>query len=88
MPYVIIVYDVKNERVNKVHSFLKGYLYWVQNSVFEGNITDADLEALKTRLKEIIDEDADSIFIYSLATEKNLKKIVLGIEKKEVSLVL
>ena len=33
--YVVIAYDVNVERVNKVKKFLRKYLNWVQNSLFE-----------------------------------------------------
>ena len=40
--YVIIVYDIKAERVNKVKSFLRQYLFWIQNSVFEGEASESE----------------------------------------------
>ena len=55
--YVIIVYDVKVERVNKVKSFLRQYLYWIQNSVFEGDLTKSEFKKVENGLKEIIEED-------------------------------
>ena len=45
--YVIIVYDVNVERVSKVCNFLRQYLNWIQNSVFEGEITKAELLKIK-----------------------------------------
>ena len=37
--FLQIVYDIKVERVNKVKSFLRQHLFWIQNSVFEGEVT-------------------------------------------------
>lgn len=88
MPYVILVYDVQTERVTKINKFLKAYLHWSQNSVFEGEITQATLELITTKLLELIDPKADSVFIYKVATPKNIKRTVLGIEKKPVSYTL
>ncbi len=45
--YVLIVYDISVERVTKVHKCLKRYLNWRQNSVFEGELTEAQIEAVK-----------------------------------------
>jgi len=45
--FVVLVYDVKQERVSKVLKVCRRYLTWVQNSVFEGEITPAKLEILK-----------------------------------------
>ena len=62
--YVIIVYDINVDRVNKVKSFLRRYLYWIQNSVFEGEVTDSEFEIIYKGLMKIIDEEVDSIIIY------------------------
>ena len=39
MMYVILVYDINVDRVDKVRKFLRQSLIWVQNSVFEGELT-------------------------------------------------
>ena len=51
----ILVYDINEKRVTKVLKTCRKYLYWVQNSVFEGEISPAKLEKLKL----------DLIFLYS-----------------------
>jgi len=40
--FVIMVYDVGAERLPKVLSIGRRYLTWIQNSVFEGEISDAN----------------------------------------------
>ncbi|EHR79732.1 CRISPR-associated protein Cas2 [Thermococcus litoralis DSM 5473] len=80
--YVIIVYDVAVERVNKVKKFLRQYLHWVQNSVFEGEITLAEFERIKAGLKEIIDENEDSIVVYKLRSMP--KRETIGVEKNPI----
>lgn len=47
MPFVIITYDIEETRVNKIRKILKKYLYWSQNSVFEGEITEGLLAQCK-----------------------------------------
>ena len=79
--YVIIVYDINVDRVNKVKSFLRQYLYWIQNSVFEGEITDSEFELIYNGLMEIIDGEVDSIIIYKFRMVELLEREVLGIEK-------
>lgn len=76
------------ERLNKVNKFLKTYLYWRQNSVFEGNLSLSQLEQVKARLKELIDENADSVLVYKLPSKKNLELDVIGIEKNPIENVL
>ncbi|RLI82318.1 MAG: CRISPR-associated endonuclease Cas2, partial [Archaeoglobales archaeon] len=62
--YVIITYDVNVKRVNRVKKFLRMHMNWVQNSVFEGELTESELLRIKSELKKIINEDEDSIFLY------------------------
>jgi len=76
--YVLIVYDIGVERVTKVHKLLKGYLNWRQNSVFEGELTEAQIEKLKYGLKVIINVDTDSVLIYIARDEKWLKREEIG----------
>ena len=77
--YIVIVYDVSVERVNKVKKFLRQHLHWVQNSVFEGEITRAEFERIKAGLKDLIEEDADSVVIYRLRSMP--QRDVMGVEK-------
>jgi CRISPR-associated protein Cas2 len=86
--YVILVYDVDQSRTSKMLKKCREYLYWVQNSVFEGEITRADLERLKMELEEIMDEDEDSVIIYSLRSTKYSSKEVLGVEKGGQELII
>ncbi len=78
--YIILVYDVDQERVAKVCKFLRRYLHWVQNSVFEGELTDAKLQRVKSGLKKLIDAETDSIYLYKVRDEKWIDKEILGQE--------
>ena len=81
--YILIVYDVEVKRVAKVHKFLKRYLHWVQNSVFEGELTPAQIEAMKSGLNKIIDNTADSILMFVARERRWLEKEVIGKERGE-----
>ena len=48
-----MVYDINVKRVQKVLKICRKYLTWVQNSVFEGEITPGKLERLKRELESI-----------------------------------
>lgn len=85
--YIIIIYDVNVKRVNKVHKYLKTYLTWIQNSVFEGEVTKAQYQTITIEIKEIIDEDQDSIIIYEIP-EKYLNRNIIGFEKNPMELIL
>lgn len=86
--YVIIVYDAEVGRVNRVCQFLRQYLNWIQNSVFEGELTVAQLEEVRIGLKEIIDKEKDSVLVFTVLQEKLLRKEVIGIEKSPISQVI
>ncbi len=79
--YIILVYDMGEKRVNKALKICRRYLNWVQNSVFEGEITGAKLTKLKSELKRVMDEEADSIIIYQFRTLTYSKREVIGLEK-------
>jgi CRISPR-associated protein Cas2 len=86
--YLLIVYDVDVDRVNKVNKFLKMYLHWRQNSVFEGEVSISQFKKLKSGLKEIVNEDKDSILIYNLKERKNFKLEIIGIEKNPIEFII
>ena len=76
--YVIVVYDVDQRRVQRVCSFLRRFLHWVQNSVFEGYLTDSQLERVKSGLRRRINLEEDSVYIYILPERKWLRREVIG----------
>lgn len=41
------------------------YLCWIQNSVFEGELSEAKLRELKLKIKGFIDQSEDSIIIFT-----------------------
>ncbi|MEM4729993.1 MAG: CRISPR-associated endonuclease Cas2 [Thermoplasmata archaeon] len=86
--YAIIVYDVAVERINNVRGFLKQLMNWVQNSVFEGELTESEFMRVQKSLNEIIDKDEDHIIIYLMAGNKYLNKVELGTPKSEISNIL
>lgn len=86
--YVVIVYDVGVERVNKVRSFLREYMNWVQNSVFEGELTKSEFVKIKSRLKELINESSDHIIFYSSRDRKYLGIEDLGTPKADTSNII
>jgi CRISPR-associated protein Cas2 len=86
--YVILVYDIGEKRVQKVCKLLRRYLNWIQNSVFEGEITPAKLKEAENHLKRIIKKEEDSIIIYKLRTENAFKKEVIGQEKNPIDVFI
>ena len=60
------------------------YLNWIQNSVFEGEITDVKLKELLHEAKQMMDKEKDSIIVFKTRQEKWLDKMVIGKEKNEI----
>jgi len=81
--YVIVVYDVEEKRVAKVCKFLRQYLHWVQNSVFEGELTDGKFKEMQIGLKKRIKGEKDSVLFYKFRTNYDIDKEVMGLEKSE-----
>ena len=82
--YVILVYDCGEKRVGKMLKLCRRYLNWIQNSVFEGNITEVLLKKLKDEAKEIMDEEEDSLIIFASRQEQWLEKEVRGQKNVEI----
>ncbi len=82
--YIILVYDVGERRVAKMLKLCRRYLNWIQNSVFEGEITEVKLKELKAEASKVMDKSEDSIIIFQSREEKWLKKEVIGKEKNEL----
>ena len=81
MMYALIVYDVDVSRVTKVHKFLKRHLHWVQNSVFEGELTEAQLVKIKSGLEKILREESDSVLVFTAREARWLNREVIGRER-------
>lgn len=79
--YVILVYDVAQKRVGKMLKLCRQYLCWIQNSVFEGELSEAKLRELKSLIGGIIDVDTDSVIIFTNKMSYNMDKEILGKER-------
>ncbi|WP_297338474.1 CRISPR-associated endonuclease Cas2 [Algoriphagus sp.] len=86
--YVILVYDMGERRVAKMLKLCRRYLNWIQNSVFEGEITKVKLKELLSVAKKFIKEEEDSIIIFKRRDEKWLEKEILGKEKNSLDTIL
>ena len=82
--YVLLVYDINEKRVAKVLKICRAYLHWVQNSVFEGEITEGKFKEFQSKLKRVMKKDKDSMLIYKLPTDKVFEKEIIGQEKAPI----
>lgn len=80
--HVLVTYDVSTEtkagrtRLRRVAKICESYGQRVQNSVFECLVDNKIFTILENRLLKVINEDEDSLRIYSLVEpfEDNLKQ--------------
>lgn len=82
--YVILVYDIGDNQVGKMLKLCRKYLNWIQNSVFEGEITESQLKRLKHEASLVMNPEVDSIIIFSGNTSHFLDKEILGVDKGQV----
>mgnify|MGYP000998541459 CR=1 FL=1 len=86
--YVVLVYDVGEKRVAKMLKLCRKYLNWIQNSVFEGEITEVKLKELKIKAKDIMTDEKDSLIIFSSRDEKWLDKEIIGNERSSIDIFI
>lgn len=79
--YVIAVYDVAAERTTKMLKLCRRYLHWVQNSVFEGEISEVKLKELIHEARGVMDEQSDSFILFKNRKADWLDKQVVGKER-------
>lgn len=79
--YIILVYDINQKRVGKMLKLCRRYLHWIQNSVFEGELSDVQLKQLKSEARAIMQGEEDSLIIFRSRDQAWLEKEVVGVEK-------
>lgn len=82
MVYLIVVYDVEADRTRLFLKYLRRYLTHVQNSVFEGEVTEGDAEKIETGLEEML-EPGESTIVYRFSSEKLLTRTAFGEDPTE-----
>ncbi|WP_077920495.1 CRISPR-associated endonuclease Cas2 [Spirosoma sp. 209] len=80
--YVILVYDMGQKRVGKMLKLCRRYLNWIQNSVFEGEMTEIQLKELLYEARRIMREDEDSLILFKNRDQKWLDKEIVGVERQ------
>ena len=91
--YIVLVYDVSQEdhgtkRWSKIFKTCKRYLTHNQNSVFEGEISRAQLASLQQELKQYIDPELDSVILFKSRQEKWMDKEFWGRKDDLTSFIL
>ena len=79
--YVILSYDVAEKRVSKMLKLCRQYLCWIQNSVFEGELSEVKFRELQHKICSLIDKKEDSVIIFSNKMSYHMSKDILGRER-------
>lgn len=64
------------------------YLNWIQNSVFEGEITEVKLKELISKAKKFMKTEVDSLIIFKSREERWLEKEIIGQEKNDLDIFI
>ncbi len=81
--YVIAMYDVGSERCGKMLKLGRRYLHWIQNSVFEGEITEVQLKEMVLEAEKIM-QDEDSLILFKSRLKSYTEKQIVGCERADV----
>jgi CRISPR-associated protein Cas2 len=76
------------KRVGRMLKLCRKYLHWIQNSVFEGEISEVKLEELKHKAKLLMHEEIDSLIIFKSRDERWLDKEIIGHERSTLDNIL
>ncbi|NJC25695.1 CRISPR-associated endonuclease Cas2 [Neolewinella antarctica] len=82
--YVIAVYDVASERTGKMLRLCRQYLHWIQNSVFEGELSAVRLKELEFEAEQIMDLSYDSLIIFTNTHVHRVEKRIVGVNKQPI----
>ena len=86
--YVILVYDFGEKRVAKILKLCRKYLNWIQNSVFEGEISEVRLHELLITAKTFMKEEEYSIIIFKGRDVTWTEKQIVGKERNNIDVFL
>lgn len=88
--YVILVYDIKTDNggqkvLNRTFKICKKYLCHIQNSVFEGELSEAQIVKLNYEIRKVIRQDIDSVILFKSRNERWLNKEMWGKNEDKTS---
>lgn len=81
---VIFIYDIElkdkkaQRRLSKVKKIARKYLTHIQKSVFEGELTEAQVLKMENEILKVIDKDKDSIIFYLIPDGVRINRKLLS----------
>ncbi|WP_196593234.1 CRISPR-associated endonuclease Cas2 [Pectinatus sottacetonis] len=91
--YIVLVYDIKTDEggakiLRNVFKICKKYLTHIQNSVFEGELSEGQILELKIEIKKYLREGVDSCIIFKGRNNIWMKKEFVLDEDDKTSVFL
>lgn len=86
--HTIVVYDTAQERNPRILRTCRRYLHHVQRSVFEGQLTPAQLRRFQSEVSELIDHGEDHVIVYTLPPGAQLQRHTIGDDRPAPSDIL
>ena len=86
--YVILEYDCGEKRVGKMLKLCRKYLHWIQNSVFEGEISEVKLKELLMKAELFIEKEEDSIILFKGQNDNWMEKQIVGKERSNIDIFI
>ena len=84
----VILSTMSTKKSSKALKTARKYLNWVQNSVLEGEISEANLTKLKKELSKVMDLAEDSAIIYELRTTRYSSREIIGVKKGGTDIII
>lgn len=75
--YVIVIYDLEAERTHLLRKPLREYLTHVQNSVFEGRVSEAEADNIEAKVEEVV-AAGESGIVYRFRSGKYVDRKSFG----------
>jgi len=85
--YCLLFYDVTVKRVQKVHRMLSKRMFWIQNSTFEGEMSQTQKRILTRDLTSMLDPEEDSLVFAWTEASNAWRKQLLGRDKGRVDII-
>ncbi|GAB3119625.1 CRISPR-associated endonuclease Cas2 [Streptomyces calidiresistens] len=63
--HVVVVYDTDAKRNARILRTCRKYLHHVQRSVFEGQLSDAQLRRFRAEVESVLDLSYDNVLVYT-----------------------
>ncbi|MFS0697992.1 CRISPR-associated endonuclease Cas2 [Streptomyces nitrosporeus] len=86
--YVVVVYDTLAQRNSRILRTCRQYLHHVQRSVFEGQLSDAQLRRFQAAVESVLDLTYDNVLVYTFPPGTHPRRLEWGAVEPAPSNVL